>query len=152
MTREGTEREGRECRRKGSGGTEVELEKAVIDTSEDSSLRSCIGDEAGVIGPHGEGEVVVGDLAPQVPSHAEGDGGEKTSVKRKRQTGKGNSGPKAVMDVIEKEEGQPQLSAYQFEYADNCGSKRRRVLDKEEDRFEDTNGMKKRIEGDDWIE
>ena len=104
VTREGTEREGRERRRKGSGGTEVEHGTAVmdVDTPEDSSLRSRIGDEAGEIGSHGEVEAVVADLAPQAPSHAEGDGGEKTSVKRKRQTEKGRSGPKAAEDVIEK--------------------------------------------------
>ena len=33
-----------------------------------------------------------------------------------------------------------------------CGSNRRRVQDTKEDRFEDTNSMKKRLEGDDWIE
>jgi hypothetical protein len=88
----------------------VELETAVmdVDTLEDSSLRSRIADEAGVIGSHGEDEAVVGDLAPQAPSHAESDGGEKTSVKRKRQTEKGKSGPKAAEDVIEEEERQPQ--------------------------------------------
>ena len=62
-----------------------------VDTSEDSSLRSLIGDEAGVIGSQDEDEAVVGDLAPQAPSHAEGDGEEKTvktAVKRKRQTEK----------------------------------------------------------------
>ena len=55
-------------------------------------------------------------------------------------------------DVIEKEERQPQLSLDSCESSDNCGSKRRRVLDKKEDCFEDTNSMKKRLEGDDWIE
>ena len=67
VTREGTEREGRECRRKGDGGIEVEIETAVmdVDTSEDSSLRSLIGDEAGGIGSQGEG-----DLAPPAPNHA----------------------------------------------------------------------------------
>ena len=57
VTREGIEREGRECRRKGSGGVEVEPEMAVmdVDTSEDSSLRSLIEDESGAIRSHGEG-------------------------------------------------------------------------------------------------
>ena len=159
--REGTEREGRECRRKGDGGTEVEHGTAVmdVDTSEGSLLRSRIGDEAGEIGSHGEDEAVVGDLAPQAPSHAEGDGEEKTSVKRKRQTEKRKSGPKAAEDVIEKEERQPQLSATKMTVPDNCGSKRRRVLDKKEDyHIEKTkkkageNTMKERLEGDEGIE
>ena len=54
--------------------------------------------------------------------------------------------------TAKKEERQPQLSLDSCESSDNCGSKRRRVLDKKEDCFEDTNSMKKRLEGDDWIE
>ena len=119
-----------------------------------------------IVGDHGDrslrartGEAVVGDLAPQAPSHAEGDGEEKTSVKRKRQTEKRKSGPKAAEDVIEKEERQPQLSLDSCESSDNCGSKRRRVLDKKEDyHIEKTkkkageNTMKERLEGDEGIE
>ena len=66
-----------------------------VDTSENSSLRSLIGDEAGVIGSQGEDEAVVDDLAPQAPSHAGGEGFDvlewthrnicdMTAVKRKR--------------------------------------------------------------------
>ena len=171
VTREGTEREGRKCRRKGNGGIEVELETAVmdVDTSEDSSLRSLIGDEAGVIGSHGEG-----DLAPQAPKHARGEGAQgnkrlassvrrdfcgltepmkdMASVKRKRQFEEGTNGQKMAVDVRAKEKRQPQLSIYSREYGDKCGSKRRRVQDKKGDCIEDTNSMKKRLEGDDWIE
>ena len=132
VAREGTEREGRECRRRGSGGIEVEHETAVmgVDTSE-------AGDEAGVIGLDRSG-----DSAPQAPNQTRGgriqgcNTCDETAVKRKRQF-----------------EGQPQLSEYQIgQYADNCGSKRRRVQDKKGEGFEDTNSMKKRLEGDDWIE
>ena len=97
VTRVGIERDGRECRRKGSGGVEVEPETAVIDvdTSEDSSLRSLI--EEGAEGSRSHGE---GDLAPQAPNHAEGEGFEvlkrtqrnicdMTSVKRKRRLEEG---------------------------------------------------------------
>ena len=93
VTRERIEREGRECRRKGNGELVVEPEMAVmdVDTSEDSSLRSLIGDEAGGIGSQDEG-----DSAPQAQNHAGGEGYEcskrtqrnkceVTSVKRKRQ-------------------------------------------------------------------
>jgi hypothetical protein len=160
VTREGTEREGRECRRKGDGGTEVEHGTAVmdVDTPEGSLLRSRIGDEAGEIGSHGEDEAVVGDLAPQAPSHAEGDGEEKMSVKRKRQTEKRKSGPKAAEDVIEKEERQPQLSLDSCESSDNCGSKRRRIQEERGDCIEKTkrkageNTMMERLEGDEAIE
>ena len=88
VTREGTEREGRECRRKGNGGIEVELETAVmdVDTSEDSSLRSLIGDEAGVIGSQDEDEAVVDDLAPQAPSHARGEGHKAAKAGAERET------------------------------------------------------------------
>ena len=160
VAREVIERDGRECRRKGSGGVEVEPETAVmdVDTSEDSSLRSLIGDEAGVIGSQDEDEAVVDDLAPQAPSHAEG----VTAAKRKRQFEEGNNDRKRHWTSEERRQAQPQLSEYQIgqsEYADNCGSKRRRVLDKKEDyHIEKTkkeageNTMKERLEGDEGIE
>ena len=192
VTREGTEREGRECRRKGDGGIEVEIETVVmvVDTSEDSSLRSLIGDEAGVIGSQDEDEAVVDDLAPQAPSHLAPQapshaGGEvthrnicdMTAVKRKRQFEEGKNDQEKAKDVREKEKGQPQLSVYrigEIEYADNSGSKRRRVHEEKGDcitmfnvavndsdnqrsnektkRKAGENTMMERLEGDDGIE
>jgi hypothetical protein len=168
VTREGTEREGRECRRKGDGGIEVEIETAVmdVDTSEDSSLRSLIGDEAGVIGSQDEDEAVVDDLAPQAPSHAGGEVTHRnicdmTAVKRKRQFEEGKNDQEKAKDVREKEKGQPQLSVYrigEIEYADNSGSKRRRVHEGKGDCIEKTkrkageNTMMERLEGDEAIE
>ena len=142
VTREGIERDGRECRRK---GVEVESETAVIDvdTSEDSSLRSLIGDDARVIGSQGEDEVLVVDLAPQAPNHEGGEGFEvlkwthrnicdTTAVKRKRHFEEGKNDRKTTMDVSEKEKRQPQLSRDSQESRDHCGSKRRRVQEKKE--------------------
>ena len=64
---------------------------------------------------------MVGDLAPEAPNHAEGDGllgGKRThrnicdmtAVKRKRQFEEGKNDRKTAMDVNEKEKRQPQLS------------------------------------------
>ena len=77
-----------------------------------------------------------------------------TAVKRKRQFEEGRNDQRTAMDVSEKEKRQPQLSLDSWESSDNCGSKRRRVQDKKRDCIEDTNStrMKKRLEGDDWIE
>ena len=149
VTREGIEREGREYRRKGNGGMEVELETAVmdVDTSKDSSLGSLIGDEAGVIGSHGEDEAVVGDLAPQAPNQAGGEGFEVlkwthrnicdvTAVKRKRHFEEGKNDRKTAKDVREKEK-QPQLSRDSQESRDHCGSKRRRVQEERGDCIEE---------------
>jgi hypothetical protein len=143
VTREGTVREGRECRRKGDGGIEVEIETAVmdVDTSEDSSLRSLIGDEAGVIGSQDEDEAVVDDLAPQAPSHAGGEVTHRnfcdtTAVKRKRQFEEGKNDQERQRTSEKRREAQPQLSVYQIGqsgYADNCGSKRRRVHEEKGD-------------------
>ena len=109
------------------------------------------GDETGEIGSHGEDEAVVGDLAPQAPSHAGGGEleEEKTTVKRKRQNfekGEAQWSNKRCRTVAsaEKEERQPQLSLDSCESSDNCGSKRRRVLDKKEDCFEDTNSYEEK--------
>ena len=126
-----------------------------------------------IVGDHGDrslrartGEAVVGDLAPQAPSHAEG----VTAAKRKRQF---EGQPQiAVYQIGEieytdncgskrrgKEERRPQLSLDSCESSDNCGSKRRRVLDKKEDyhiekmkKKAGENTMKERLEGDEGIE
>ena len=59
-----------------------------------------------------------------------------TAVKRKRQFEEGKNDQVTAKDVREKEKGQPQLSVYQIgeiEYADNSGSKRRRVHEEKGD-------------------
>ena len=149
VAREGTEREGRECRRRGSGGIEVEHETAVmgVDTSE-------AGDEAGVIGLDRSG-----DSAPQAPNQTRGGRiqGDRRLASRSHHTHPRledcNTRDETAVKRKRQFEGQPQLSEYQIgQYADNCGSKRRRVQDKKGEGFEDTNSMKKRLEGDDWIE
>ena len=97
----------------------------------------------------------------RAPNHAEGEGRGKrthrnicdmTAVKRKRQLEEGKKDRKTAMDVSEKEKRQPQLSRDSQGSRDNCGSKRRRVQEKKGDCIADTNSMKKRLEGDDWIE
>ena len=53
-----------------------------------------------------------------------------TAVKRERQFEEGKNDQEMAKDVSEKEKRQPQLSIYQIgeiEYADNSGSKPRRV-------------------------
>ena len=84
-----------------------------------------------------------------------------TAVKRKRQFEEGKNDQVTAKDVREKEKGQPQLSVYQIgeiEYADNSGSKRRRVHEGKGDFIEKTkrkageNTMMERLEGDEAIE
>jgi len=57
-------------------------------------------------------------------------------VKRKRQFEEGKNDQVTAKDVREKEKGQPQIAIYQIgeiEYADNSGSKRRRVHEEKGD-------------------
>ena len=84
-----------------------------------------------------------------------------TAVKRKRQFEEGKNDQEKAKDVREKEKGQPQLSVYrigEIEYADNSGSKRRRVHEEKGDCIEKTkrkageNTMMERLEGDEAIE
>ena len=78
-----------------------------------------------------------------------------TAVKRKTQFEEGINDQKRRWTSEERRKAQPQILIYQIGqsgHADNRGSKRRRVQDKKGECFEDTNSMKKRLEGDDWIE
>ena len=74
------------------------------------------------------------------------------SVKRKRQPEEEKNTRRGSVDVIRKEDNQPQLSR---DSQGNCGSKRRRSQEKKEDMgdcIEDTNSMMRRLEDDEGIE